>query len=67
MVIVRIFYLYHVILKLKVIDLERDLCIVHDLPFQGHRVAPRPLFIDFQTPWPKNIDIDNKITFLACF
>ena len=54
MVIVRIFYLYHVILKLKVIDLERERWnIVHDLHFQGHGVAPRHLFIDFRTPWPK--------------
>ena len=28
-------------------------CFVHDLHFQGHRVAPRHLFIDFRTPWPK--------------
>ena len=52
--IVRIFYLYYVTLKLKVIDLERDrVYIVHDLHFQGHGVAPRHLFIDFRTPWPK--------------
>ena len=29
------------------------MCIVHDLHFQGHGVAPRHLFIDFRTPWPK--------------
>ena len=53
-VIVRIFYLHHVILKLKVIDLERERWyIVHDLHFQGHGVAPRHLFIDFRTPWLK--------------
>ena len=53
-VIVRIFYLYHVTLKLKVIALERERWnIVHDLHFQGHGVAPRHLFIDFRTPWPK--------------
>ena len=52
-VIVKIFYLYHVTLKLKVIDLERDRVYVHDLHFQGHGVAPRHLFIDFRTPWPK--------------
>ena len=26
---------------------------LHDLHFQGHGVAPRHLFIDFRTPWPK--------------
>ena len=53
-VIVRIFYLYHVTLNIKVIDLERERWnIVHDFHFQGHGVAPRHLFIDFRTPWPK--------------
>ena len=42
MVIVKIFYLYHVTLKLKVIDLvHMAMKPFHDLHFQGHGVAPR--------------------------
>ena len=50
MVIVNIFYLYHVTLKLKVINLVHAVKPLHDLHFQGHGVAPWHLFIDFRTP-----------------
>ena len=65
---VRIFYLYHVTLKLKVIDLERD------------RVYLFMTFTIKVTEWlhgiylyifklldSKNIDIDTKITFLVLY
>ena len=53
MVIVKIFYLYHVILNSRSLTLYMAVKPLHDLHFQGHGVAPRHLFIDFRTPWPK--------------
>ena len=50
MVIVKIFYLCHVILKFKVIDLYMAVEPLHDLHFQGHGMAPGHLFINFRTP-----------------
>ena len=40
MSIVRIFYLYHVILKLKSLTLYMAMEPLRDLHFEGHGVAP---------------------------
>ena len=54
MVIVKIYYLYRVTLKLKVIALVHGCGLsvepLHDFHFQGHGVTPQRLFIDFQIP-----------------
>ena len=57
MVIVKICYLYRMTLTLEVIAL------VHGFTF---KVMER-LHIDFRTDWPKNVNIDTNITFLAFF
>ena len=67
-VIVGIFYLYHVTLKLKVIDLERDrVYLFMTFTFKVTECLHSIYLSIFELLDPKNIDIDTKITFLACF
>ena len=68
MVIVKIFYLYHVTLKLKVIDLVHG-CRVTPWSSLSRSWSGSTAFIHrFSNSFTqKHIDIDTMITFLACF